>query len=196
MKLFPSISLLALAAAPVFASASTLLADFEKNWSYGETVDAQYAANGVTFTNVLGLSNDVDFSYYSNAPTPLGVAQAQLDGTVNTTAYMNVATGVTGGLEFYYASPSAVTGAVKAYAGLNGTGALLGTLDLSKTSDAYDTWKRVTFNFSGTAQSFDLSATANVVGLDNISAVPEADGYALALAGLSVLGLLALRRAR
>jgi hypothetical protein len=195
MKLFPSISLLALAIAPAFASATITLVDFEKSWSYGDTVDATYAANGVTFTNVLGVSNEPPFDpYFSNAPSPLGVAMIQLDGVVNTAAYMNVAQGVTIGLSFYYSTPNDVAGAVKAYAGLNGTGALLGTLDLSRTSDVYDTWKQVNFNFSGTALSFDLTGSANMVGLDNIAAVPEPEGYALALAGLSVLGLLARRR--
>lgn len=197
MKLYSVISLVALAAVPAFANASATLIDFENNWQYGETVDNHYAASGVTFTNVLGLSNDADFTYYTGAPSPLGVAMAQLDGVVNTSAIMNVAAGANG-LSFFYSSPTDVVGAIKAYSGLNGTGTLLGTFDLTGNTSAYDVWTAVSFNFSGTALSFDLTGSANVVGLDNLSvtAVPEPESYALALLGLGMVGALARRNAR
>lgn len=196
MKLSSALTLLALAAAPALSSAATpFLIDFEKNWAYGETVDNQYAASGVTFTNVLGVSNDPDFgTYYANSPSPLGVAMAQLDGVVNTTAYVNVAGGVDGALSFYYASPVDIVGAVKAYSGLNGTGTLLGTFDLVANGGAYDVWSPVTFSFSGTALSFDITATANTAGIDNISAVPEPSSTALVLASLGLIGLVSSRR--
>ena len=205
MKLYSAISVLALAAAPAFASAATsgFLIDFEKSWAYGETVDSTYASSGVTFTNVLGLSNGDGLGalpngdYYANAPTPLGTASAQLDGVVNTTSFMNVADGVNGALSFFYSSPVALTGAIKAYSGLNGTGTLLGTFDLVANTSAYDVWTPVTFNFVGTAQSFDLTGTANVAGLDNISAVPEPETAPLALIGLALpLAMAAIRRRR
>ncbi len=47
-------------------------------------------------------------------------------------------------------------------------------------------------SFSGTALSFDLTGAANVVALDNISAVPEPSSVALLLAGGALL--LARRR--
>jgi len=190
MKLYSAISVLALAAAPAFASAATsgFLVDFEKSWAYGETVDSSYASSGVTFTNG---------DYYANAPTALGTAFVQLDGVFNTTSYMNVADGVEGALSFFYSSPVAVTGAIKAYSGLNGTGTLLGTFDLAANTTAYDVWTSVTFNFAGTAQSFDLTGTANTVGLDNISAVPEPETAPLALIGLALpLAVAAIRRRR
>ncbi|KQW43430.1 MULTISPECIES: PEP-CTERM sorting domain-containing protein [unclassified Roseateles] len=178
-------------ASPAFA-ATPLSVDFEKSWSYGEEVADAYVADGVSFTNVLGLSNDVDFSYFGNAPSPLGVAFVQLDGVVNTAAYMNVATGVAGGLSFFYSTPSAATGAIKAYSGLNGTGTLLGSIDLGVNSADYTTWNQAVLSFSGTALSFDLSGAANAVALDNISAVPEPSSVALLLAG----GALVLARRR
>jgi len=197
MKLYSVISLVALAAAPAFANASATLIDFENNWQYGETVDNHYAASGVTFTNVLGLSNDADFTYYTGAPSPLGVAMAQLDGVVNTSAVMNVAAGANG-LSFFYSSPTDVVGAIKAYSGLNGTGTLLGTFDLTANTSAYDVWTAASFSFGGTALSFDLTGSANVVGLDNLSvtAVPEPESYALALLGLGLVGVVARRNAR
>ena len=191
MKLLPVAALALFATAPAFAGTSFLV-DFEKNWAYGEAVDSTYAALGVTFTNFLGLSNDADFHYFDNAPSALGTASAQLDGVVNTAAYLNVAGGVDNALSFYYASPSDVLGAVKAYSGLNGTGTLLGTFDLS-TNGNYDNWTQVTFNFAGTAQSFDFTGSANVVGFDNIAAVPEASSAAMLLAGLGLLGFAARR---
>lgn len=197
MKLSSALTLLALAAAPALSSAATpFLVDFEKNWSYGEAVDNTYAASGVTFTNVLGVSNDPAFgsSYYSNAPSPQGVAMAQLDGTVNTKAYINVANGVDGLLSFYYASPVDIVGAVKAYSGLNGTGTLLGAFDMVANGSSYDVWTPVNFSFSGTALSFDITASANAAGFDNISAVPEPSSMGLVLAALGLIGLVSTRR--
>jgi len=177
---------------PAFAAGS-LSVDFEKNWTYGTPVDDTYAAQGVTFTNVLGLSNGDGLGslpngdYFANAPSPLGVAMAQLDGVTNTAAYMNVAGGVTGGLSFFYSSPEAVTGAIKAYSGLNGTGTLLGTVNLGANTADYTTWSKAYLGFSGTAMSFELTNSANLVGLDNIAAVPEPSSFALLLAGGALL---------
>ncbi|WP_293503272.1 PEP-CTERM sorting domain-containing protein [Roseateles sp.] len=178
-------------ASPAFAAAP-LFVDFEKTWSYGEEVADTYAASGVSFTNVLGLSNDADFTYFSNAPSPLGVAFVQLDGIVNTTAFMNVSAGVTGGLSFFYSTPSDAPIAIKAYSGLNGTGTLLGSLDLTANSADYSAWNHAVLSFSGTAMSFDLTGMANAVALDNISAVPEPGSVALMLGGAALL--LARRR--
>jgi hypothetical protein len=208
MKLVSALSLLALAAAPSLALAAPVpLADFEHNWNYGDLVDNAYAGNGVSFTNVMGLSNTPDFTYYTNAPSSQGTAMAQLDGDVNTTAFMNVANGIEGGLAFFYSTPTAITGAIKAYSGLNGTGTLLGTysfaandfntiVDTDGTSYAlYDSWTQGTFTFSGVAMSFDLSATANVAGLDNIASVPEPTTLALVAAGLGLVGMMRRRQA-
>lgn len=180
-------------ASPAFA-AGPLFVDFEQQWApYGQTVDNTYAAAGVTFTNVIGLSNGdglgslANGDYYAGAPSPLGVAFVQLDGSVNTAAYMNVADGVTGGLSFFYSTPAAATGAIKAYSGLNGTGTLLGSIDLAVNSETYSSWTQAVLTFSGTALSFDLTGTANVVALDNIAAVPEPTSVALLLAGGALL---------
>jgi len=205
MKLFPAISaLVALAAAPAISSASVFL-DFEQNWDYNSpAIGSTYAAQGVTFSNVNGLSNDSNFTYYTNAPSAQGIALASQDGP----AYINVAAGVDSSIGFFYTSPSAVTGAIKAYSDVNGTGTLLGTFniaanDFSTFTDTdgtvysvYDSWTHATFNFAGVAKSFDLSAAAGVAGFDNmtINAVPEPESYALGLVGLGLVGAIARRR--
>ena len=205
MKLPQFAALALLAASAASASAATFTVDFEKSWVYGSDVNGYYnggtaddgstGANlGVAFSGVSGLSNDADFSYYVDAPSPQGVAYAHTFAPTDT-AFMNVAAGVSDALSFSYASPTAAVGAIKAYSGLNGTGTLLGTLDLAaNTAGGYDHWTAVNFSFVGTAKSFDLTGSANAVALDNISAVPEPTSALLMLAGGAAL--LGLRRRR
>ncbi len=160
MKLTTLAALALLSAAPAFAAGPMFTVDFEKTWDYTNgSVDAYYnggtAADGSTginlgvgFVGVSGLSNDVNFTYFTNAPSPQGVAYVY-----DTSAFINVAAGVAQYLSFSYASTSAVMGAVKAYAGLNGTGALLGSMDLAaNNASGYDVWTARTFSFSGNAK--------------------------------------------
>ena len=197
MKLAPLALAIGLAS-PAFASSPAINVDFETTWAYGQSIDTFYAAQGVSFVNVLGLSNGDGLGslpggdYYAAAPSPLGVAYAQLDGVTNTAAYMNVAGGVDGQLNFYFSNPTGASVEVKAYAGLNGTGALLGTVVLGANGTDYTSWTATSLTFSGTALSFDLTATAAGVALDNISAVPEPSSLALLLGGATLL--LARRR--
>jgi len=191
MKLISAAAIALLAAAPAFA-ATPFTIDFENAWTYGDDVGNFYS--GVSFVGVAGLSNDSNFSYYSGAPSAVGIAYAYTDGNTPA-ALMNVAAGVDGYLSFYYSSASAVTGAVKAYSGLNGTGTLLGSVDLTANDDgSYSTWTKKNLLLSGTALSFDLSGTANAVALDNISAVPEPTTVAMLLAGIGIIALSANRR--
>lgn len=182
-------------ASPAFA-APPLSVDFEKNWDYGTEVANTYLADGVSFTNVLGLSNGdglgslANGDYYAGAPSPLGVALVQLDGVTATTAYMNVTAGVSGGLSFYTSATADFE--VKAYSGLNGTGTLLGSFTVAANTTDFTVWNQNVFTFNGVAQSFDLSAANGIAGFDNISAVPEPTSLALMLAGATVL--LARRR--
>lgn len=198
--------------APAVAGAAFSI-NFEKAWDYtngdingyyggGTAADGTTGASnlGVSFVNVSGLSNDANFTYYRNAPSPLGIAYA------SGAAFMNVAAGVENALRFFYSSESAVLGAVKAYSGLNGSGTLLGTFNAAQTGGSFsstfpqtyqfDGWASTTFSFAGTARSFDLSGAADGnVAFDNISAVPEPSSVLMMLAGgLMVMAQVARRR--
>ena len=207
MKLLSAAALALLAAAPAFAATPAFTVDFEKAWDYangdidahyngGTAADGSSGANlGVGFVGVSGLSNDASFTYYSGAPSMQGVAYAHAFAPGDA-AYINVAAGVEQGLTFWYSAPTAAAGGIKAYSGLNGSGTLLGSLDLAANSSAaYDGWSQWTLSFNGTARSFDVTASANNVAFDNISTVPE-PASALLLAGGAGLLHLARRRSR
>lgn len=186
------------------ANAGTpVLIDFEKTWDFGNGDINEYynggsAADGstgapnfgVSFANLSGLSNDALGPYYANAPSSQGVAYS------HDTAFMNVAVGADA-LSFYYSTAADVTGAIKAYSGLNGTGTLLGTVNLIANSQgSYDSWTQASLSFTGLAQSFDLSGASSTVAFDNITvaAVPEPSIYLSLLCGLGVVGFVAARR--
>jgi hypothetical protein len=195
---------------PAFAAPFTL--DFEKEWDFGTEINGYYNGGtasdgttgpylGVSFVNVSGLSNDAAGPYYDNAPSMLGVAYP-FTADPSDKSFMNVAVGVMRMLSFSYSSPDPVTDAILAYSGLNGTGTLLGRLDLPANDNGnYETWTAITFQFNSDARSFDLTGAANVVALDNFSGdtVPELDaagapGALTLLIGIS--GLLSDARRR
>lgn len=198
-----------LAGAPALASASAFSINFENDWNAnnvfapdirdyynGGTADNGTSGPnlGVQFVDVSGLSNQTpDFTYFTNAPSPLGTAFA------HDTAFLNVAAGVSNALAFYYASPNNVVGAVRAFSGLNGTGTLLGTIDLAANiAGQYDNWSLATLRFGGVARSFDFTASADAAGVlfDNVATVPEPGmGLMLALGGATALIVSRRRRA-
>ena len=145
MKLFAAAALALAVSTPALATPGFTVT-FEKAWDFGNgAVDGYYnggtAADGTTgpnlgvgFVGISGFTNDALGPYYANAPSPLGTAYA-FD-----TAYINIASGVNNALRFFYSSPVAVTGALRAYSGLNGGGTLLASF----------TWRRTTSRRSTT----------------------------------------------
>lgn len=203
MKWYCAVAIAALAAAPSLASAGPFALTFERAWDYGVDVAGYYGGGtasdgssgtnvGVTFTNVSGLSNDASFTYYSGAPSPLGTAYAHTFAA-DDKAFLNVASGVSNALSFYYASPSLIAGAIKAYSGIDGTGALLGSFDFAANIASvdgvpvYDAWTLGRFAFAGVARSFDLTASANSALFDNIATIPEPGTVLMMLAGTAAL---------
>jgi MYXO-CTERM domain-containing protein len=122
-------------------------------------------------------------------------------------ATMNVAAGFDTGFSFFYSSGA--SGFVKVYSGLNATGNLLATINLTSNisgcvGDPHGDFCRFTaigVTFDGTAHSVDFGGTANQIAFDNITIgsdvadptdAPEPATLALAMIGLA--GLLAARR--
>ncbi len=126
---------------------------------------------------------------------------------------MNVAGGFTTGFSFYY---SAVNnpGSVNVWSGLNGTGTLLATLNLSLTTNGagdpdcfganFCPFSTAGVTFAGTAESVDFTGTQNQIAFADItlgspdaggtSPAPEPENAALMIAGLGLLGVAARRR--
>ena len=218
MKLFRAAAVAVIAAAPLFASAGLVSVFFEKTWDLANgDVNGYYnggtAADGssggpnlgVSFVNVSGLSNDALHTYYNKGSlgSSIGVAYA------HDSAFMNMTEAAFGSFAFYYSTPAAVTGGVKIWSGLNGTGTLLGSINLfaNNATATYDTWTFGSSTFSGFARSFDFSAAAATAGFkavafDDIAVfsvplpVPEPSTVLLMLVGgAAVLRVKSRRRA-
>jgi hypothetical protein len=140
---------------------------------------------------------------FRNEPSP---STALFFGGTASSGVMDVTSGFTDELSFYYSAVGAGTVTVKS--GLDGTGSMLATLTLPDTGNNgpsgsfFNMWDQVSVSFAGPAESVVFSGTVNGIGFDNITlgAVPApALGHgltgALAVGGILV-GAKLLERGR
>lgn len=221
MKKINSLLLACYLLASVPATASVIVLDFEgagnianlNNFYNGGTDSLGNSGTnyGIQFgTNSLTVI-DADAGgggNFANEPSPNTILFF-LTGT----AILNYAPGFDTGFSFYYTSSTAAT--VNVYDGLNATGNLIASLNLSAqytdncTGDptgGFCNWTAVGAGFSGIAKSIDFGGTVNQTGYDNITfgsiepcptggcKVPEPASMALMSLGLAGLGFARRRK--
>lgn len=216
MKKMKLAALLAVGMFAASASAAPIVLDFEGvgnlaaiNDFYNGGTDSQGHSGtnyGISFTSSALALLDSDAGGSGNiANEPSGnTSMFFLSGS----AILNRALGFDTGFSFFYSSSTAAV--VNVYEGLNATGALLGSINLTAQYDAnncqgdptggFCNFSAAGLSFAGTAHSIDFGGTANQIVFDDITfgaAVPGADvpePGTLALLGLGLFGTVAARR--
>jgi len=111
-----------------------------------------------------------DLSNFTNEPSPVTAITFLSGGST----IMNVASGFTGSLSFWYSSVD-FNGSVNIFDGLNGTGNVLATVPLpalgsdGTSGRPFDRWQQVVVPFVGVAKSADFSGATNRIGFDDIT---------------------------
>ena len=216
MKKMTAALVLSSAAFAAHAIPIPIVLDFEGIGNFNP-VGNFYSAQGVTFSPDTLALVDVeaggtgDFANEPSASTVMFFLDAS-------NAKINVADGFSTAVSFFYSSLTPAT--VKVYAGLEGTGSLLGSLSLAAQyadncvgdpSGQFCNWSTVGLSFAGIAKSIDFGGAANQTTFDDItlgaatpgnpenpgnpgSDVPEPT--TLALFGVALAGMGAVRRRR
>lgn len=165
------------------------------------------AYSGISFSsNFLVLVTGTRGGSGAFAPTPIGTPLIFVNGltTTNATGIMNVASGVTTGIQFFFTA--GFSESVTAWSGANGTGTILATLALSPNNlacpvyQSYCNWSTASLGFTGTANSFTFSGPADGLGIADITlgqtttAIPEPSSFYFLGTGLAAFGFGRIRR--
>ncbi len=212
MKHLKSALAVAALAVAVPASAAVVVLDFEGLGNLTPVGDYYNGAGPASKNFGVSFSPDTLAIIDADAGGTGNIANEPTPDTVmfflnSNNAILSNAAGFTTGFSFFYSSAQAAS--VTVYDGLNGTGNVLGSINLAAqfndgcTGDPtgqYCNWTAVGVAFAGTAKSIDFGGTANRVAFDNITfgsdvpVVPEPGTYVLMALGLAGLGLVARRR--
>lgn len=169
--------------------------------------------NGISFAgNTLALidSDAGGTGNFANEPTG-DTVMFFLSGA---STVLNVAAGFTESFSFFY-STRTFPGSVSLYDGVDGTGRLVGTIDLAALgtncqgdpTGSFCNWEMASLSFAGTVRSIDFGGAANFTAFDNITFgniggttppggdVPEPGSLLLAASALLALRTASRRRA-
>jgi len=210
MKTFKKLAVAAALSVTLPAFADVIFLDFEGIGDFNPVGDYYNGGGGpnygVTFSQETLALVDADAGgsgNFANEPSP-DTVMFFLDAN---NAILNALNGFDTGFSFYYSSSTAAT--VTVWDGLDGTGNLLGSIDLvaqgfdncgGDPTGAFCNWTPIGVAFAGTAMSINFGGTANYTGYDNITfgadvpVIPEPSTYALMALGLAGIGLATRRR--
>lgn len=181
---------LGLTGSAALAQAVPLVLDFEGIGDQNPVADFYNGGagtnHGIAFSDgavALVDSNAGGTGSIANVPSPATVVLF-LDSE---SAFLNFSAGFTDNVSFYYSS--AVAARVGVYAGLNGTGTLLGSIVLANQFDqgcngnpdgVFCNFTQAGLGFTGIAKSMDFGQTVNQAAFDDIAfnadALPPDDG--------------------
>lgn len=190
------------------AAAATVFVDFDTVGDF-TFVEDFYASQGLSFSaDALAVTNldGGGLSDFDNPPSPFSIVTFVGDFFNVEKSFINVAAGFDTGFAFFYSADKVQT--VTIYDGLNGSGNVLGSIDLAIQYDQgctpgrFCNWTAAGTSFAGTARSVDFTLFNGATGaaaFDNITfgqitpVIPEPASWAMLVAGFGIAGV-ALRR--
>ncbi|WP_235914628.1 PEP-CTERM sorting domain-containing protein [Rugamonas rivuli] len=173
------------------AQAATILMNFDGVTTYA-AVDEFYNG-GTDSAGAFGVNYGV--SYHDFLTVDGSYGQTSLPNLAYNGVEMAVANVAAGFTSLSFTSGAFSTSYMDVYSGLNGTGTLLGSVQLGSNPYAF---AATSVTFSGVAQSFVLRGGSGQAGIDDvqITTVPEPETYGMMLAGLALVGVAARRKQR
>lgn len=214
MKLIKNILAAVMLCGSYSASATPIVLDFEGAGNAASLLD--FYNGGTDSQGNSGANLGVNFA--SNALSVIQSAQGGTGNFINNpsgrtvmffltgSAVLNYSAGFTTGFSFFYSSSTAAV--INVWDGLNATGNLLGSLNLTAQfqnngcTSGYCNWTASGINFLGTARSIDFGGGVNAIGYDDITFGSSTPGGSspvpvpatLGLFSLALAGLVARRK--